>query len=81
MFCPGFDFKPYHVHILLKAGATPIATPMRRLLTGFWKRNNKAMDVHMCRRCPFAVLRVPCIALIIKAAGGPMIYIKIDTAG
>ncbi len=46
--CFAWALIPNHVHILLRTGETPLATVMRRLLTGYavsYNRRRRRMDI------------------------------------
>ena len=44
--CYGWSLIPNHVHLLLRTGAVPIATVMRRLLTGYAVTFNRRYNRH-----------------------------------
>jgi len=44
--CYGWALMPNHVHLLLRTGLTPIATVMRRLLTGYAQQFNRRYRRH-----------------------------------
>ena len=44
--CYAWAFMPNHAHLLLRTGMMPLATVMRRLLTGYAQHFNRRHDRH-----------------------------------